>query len=563
VTTAASYEVLDRLGGGATGTVFRARSTAGHDVVAIKEVAAAVRADPAAVTRLRHEARLLLGLAHPNVVRVLDVVDEPDRFWLVLEYVEGSGLGPVLAAHGRLTPEQSLLVLRGALTGLGFAHARGVVHGDVSLDNLLLTTEGSTKVVDFGLAAPVGSSGGPAGTPAFASPEAVTGGARTPASDVYSAAAVLWTLMAGRPPFPGSDAAAVLRAHVEQPPPRLEGHGPDLAHLLDRALAKDPARRPPDAAAFLAELERAAERRYGAGWPSRASLTGLAVTTSGGLLAAAAGGTAPPAAPAVVASSLAGEAAPVSALTASPGGIGSPPPTAAISPPQIPVPRGPAPAEGPPPPQPPRNPHKGAWIAGAVTVVAVAVVVLVVVLSGGSGETPRTGTADASGNASEAHQSEPPPEPAAPAAPDGGYTKHSAVTVEDPIWDPAATGEYTIEYTFAFDCPDVPCTGSVTGPGGATFPGTTTVEFDGTTLHFENSQVVDYDCQAMFGIPAFGFVSTQVDAVGDFAVGPAAEGERPPLSGTEVTTFRPLSASGGCPLPAAGTSTRQVTFTPG
>src|SRR4051794_13467158 len=263
MTAATSYEMLDRIGAGSTGTVYRARHTGSGEIVAIKEVVDAVRTDPDALGRVRAEARMLTGLAHPNVVRLVDVVDEPDRLWLVLEYVEGSGLSRVLAEHGRLTPEQSLLVLRGALTGLGYAHQHGLVHGDVSLDNLLLSVDGTTKLVDFGLAAPAGTTGGVAATPAFASPEVITGGPRTAASDVYSAGAVLWTLLAGRPPFPGSDVAAVLRAHVEQPPPRLEGHGPDLADLLDRALAKDPARRPADGAALLAELERAAGRRVG------------------------------------------------------------------------------------------------------------------------------------------------------------------------------------------------------------------------------------------------------------------------------------------------------------
>src|SRR4051794_27415794 len=310
MTAATSYEMLDRIGAGSTGTVYRARHTGSGEIVAIKEVVDAVRTDPDALDRVRHEARLLAGLAHPNVVRLIDVVDEPDRMWLVLEYVEGSGLGRVLAEHGRLTPEQSLLVLRGALTGLGFAHQHGVVHGDVSLDNLLLPTDGTTKLVDFGLAAPAGTTGGVAATPAFASPEIITGGARTPASDVYSAGAVLWTLLAGRPPFPGSDVAAVLRAHVEQPPPRLEGHGPDLADLLERALAKDPARRPPDGAALRGGLERPAERRPGAGGAPRPSRPGLPATAPGAqMMASVAGVGASAGAPAVAASTVLGAGA--------------------------------------------------------------------------------------------------------------------------------------------------------------------------------------------------------------------------------------------------------------
>jgi serine/threonine-protein kinase len=322
VTSFGPYQVLDRIGAGATGTVYRAQATDSGRVVAVKEISASLRGDPAALDRLRHEAHLLRGLSHPNIVAVHDFVEEPERAFLVSEYVDGAPLTAVLGTHGQLGPESALAVLRGALTGLGFSHRLGVVHGDVSLDNILLTVDGTSKLIDFGAASPTGGAR-VAGTPAFISPEAVWGWPRTPASDVYSSAAVLWTLLAGRPPFPGSDVQAVLQAQLYQPPPRLEGHGPDLANLLERALAKNPADRPQDADAFLAELEQAAARQYGADWPTRASLSGLAATASGGLLAAGVGGAAP-AAPAVVASSLAGEAAPLSALAGPSGLVGTP-----------------------------------------------------------------------------------------------------------------------------------------------------------------------------------------------------------------------------------------------
>jgi eukaryotic-like serine/threonine-protein kinase len=563
------YQVLDRVGAGATGTVYRARAADSGQVVAVKELSAALRADPAALDRLRHEARLLRGLAHPNIVAVHDFVEEPEGAFLVSEYVDGAPLTAVLTTHGQLGAESALAVLRGALTGLGFAHRLGVVHGDISLDNIMLTVDGTSKLIDFGVASPTGQAR-VAGTPAFISPEAVLGSPRTTASDVYSAAAVLWTLLAGRPPFPGSDVQTVLQAQLHQPPPRLEGHGPELAHLLERALAKDPALRPPDAAAFLAELERAAERQYGADWPTRASLGGLAATTSAALLAATAGGAAP-AAPAVVASSVLGEAAPISALSASPEVVGTSLTTPAVGAPAAAGPAGsvvtpaPPPAPAPSPtvaytPQPPRNPHKGAWIAGGVgTVIAVAIiVVLIVVLGGGSGETPGTEAA----STSDAQSSEPAPQPAGPAPPTGAYTIHSVVTVEDPIWDTSRTGELTTTYTFAFDCADVPCTGSATGPDGAPFPDGTTVTFDGTTLHLESSYEVDFICFVQFGIPYDGSVTTRVDEVGDYVVGEAADGERPPLSGQNVTTFTPTGTKGDCPIQPAGTSIRQVTLTP-
>src|SRR3954467_2952946 len=348
MTSFGPYAVLDRLGQGATGTVYRAQAPGTGQLVAVKELSGPLRTDPVALERLRREARLLAGLSHPNIVGVHEFVEEPDRAWLVCDYVDGAELSRVLAAHGRLGPEDALAVLHGALTGLAFAHRHGIVHGDISLDNLMLATDGTSKLLDFGLATPSGAAGA-GGTPALASPEAITGWPRTPASDVYSSAAVLWTLLAGRPPFPGVDPVAVARAQVEQPPPLLEGHGPELAGLLDRALSKNPALRPPDAGAFLAELEPAAARQDGARWLTRASLSGLAVTAVGSVAAAVAGGGTAAAAPVVVASSLAGTAGAAAPATAAIEGVlgeaklasaAVPPPPAAppVGPPAAPPP---------------------------------------------------------------------------------------------------------------------------------------------------------------------------------------------------------------------------------
>ena len=107
------------------------------------------------------------------------------------------------------------------------------------------------------------------------SPEAVRGESLTTASDVYSTAAVLFTLLSGRPPFAGSDLAATMRRIAAEPVPALDGHGSDLQDLLRRSLSKDPTGRPQDARAFLAELEEAARRRFGAAWLQRASIAGL------------------------------------------------------------------------------------------------------------------------------------------------------------------------------------------------------------------------------------------------------------------------------------------------
>ena len=163
---------------------------------AIKELDPRLLGSPGFLERFRAEARTLATLEDPHVVRVYDYVEEFDheatesgRAYLVQEWVDGGPLSGVLLRHGRLTPAQSLGVLRGALTGLAHAHARGLVHGDISPGNIMLDTADMSKLVDFGLAVPTGSggvAGTPTGTPAFSSPEAATGRPMTARSDVYS-----------------------------------------------------------------------------------------------------------------------------------------------------------------------------------------------------------------------------------------------------------------------------------------------------------------------------------------------------------------------------------------
>lgn len=275
-----AYEVMAEVATGTSGRVFRARHRELGREAAVKELGEWVRSTPGALAGLRSEAAVLAQLDHPNVVALYDYVEEPGRAWLAEQWVEGAPLSRILALRGRLTPEQALGVVRGAVTGLAYAHDRGVVHRDVSVGNILADLAGTSMLVDFGLAGPAGV-GTVLGTPGSISPEAARGETVGKPGDVYSAAAVLYQLLRGRPVFDGN-AAQVVTAHRDRPAPSLTEHGPDLASLVGRALSKDPGDRPPDAGAFLTELEAAAERSYGAGWIERASIAGLVTAAAAG-----------------------------------------------------------------------------------------------------------------------------------------------------------------------------------------------------------------------------------------------------------------------------------------
>lgn len=240
------YEILGRVASTRSGGVWRARDVGLDRVVALKEIAST------------QEAAALAALHSPHVVAVYGVVEDAGRTFLVEEWVDAATLAAVLRSAGRLSREQALGVLRGALLGLADVHRAGLVHGDVSASNILVDGAGAARLIDFGSVVRAGERAG-AATGAFAAPEVRAGATVTPATDVYAAAAVLAMLLHGR-----TETAPSTRG-VEEP----------VKGVLDRALADDPAQRYRDAAAFLAALEDAGQRRYGAAWWTQAGFGAL------------------------------------------------------------------------------------------------------------------------------------------------------------------------------------------------------------------------------------------------------------------------------------------------
>ena len=160
------------------------------------------------------------------------------------------------------------MVLQGSLLGLAAAHRRGVVHRDYKPENVLIDGAGASKLTDFGIAARAGDSPVPAGSLMYAPPEQFGGSPATPASDVYAATATFYECLTGRPPFTGDTAGRLLYQHLSQPVPLEAVPGP-LRPLVAAGLAKDPAGRPADGTALVAELRAVAGAAYGPDWEDR------------------------------------------------------------------------------------------------------------------------------------------------------------------------------------------------------------------------------------------------------------------------------------------------------
>jgi WD40 repeat protein/tRNA A-37 threonylcarbamoyl transferase component Bud32 len=250
------YLLLERVGAGGMGEVFKARHRRMKRVVALKLFRGDRRGSPEALQRFFREAEVAAQLAHPNVVLAHDAGQAGDTHYLAMEFVEGTDLARLLQERGRLPPAEACEYVREAALGLQHAHERGLVHRDVKPSNLLLATrEGIIKVLDLGLArlhagravGQITQEGSLMGTPDYLAPEQALDSAKADTrADVYSLGCTLYHLLAGRPPFPGGTLAEKVLRHQQAEPEPLEGLCPDLPPGLGTVVRRMMAKRPGD-----------------------------------------------------------------------------------------------------------------------------------------------------------------------------------------------------------------------------------------------------------------------------------------------------------------------------
>ncbi len=252
------YRVEAKLGEGGMGVIYRAHDTLLNRPVAIKSLVPALAGEEG-IKRLLREAQAAAQLTHPNIVAVHDVIDEGDTRLIVMEYVEGRPLSDLIPLEVPRALDLAVQVCR----ALEYAHSQRVIHRDIKPENIMVT-DGSAKVMDFGLARSEGrsrltQSGLIVGTVAYMAPEQVLGGTVDARSDLYSLGCVLYQVLTGRRPFEGDDPFTVLSQHVNVMPVAPRWHNaaipPTLDAIIMRLLAKDPAERYQAAAAVVEALE--------------------------------------------------------------------------------------------------------------------------------------------------------------------------------------------------------------------------------------------------------------------------------------------------------------------
>ncbi|WP_167756298.1 MULTISPECIES: serine/threonine-protein kinase [unclassified Amycolatopsis] len=240
------YRLLERVGSGGMGVVWRARDDRLGREVALKQ---ARLSDVVSGRTLRREARLAAGVLHPNVVTFFDVAADGDELWLVMEYVPARSLAEILAAEGRLPARTVAEIGVQIAAALGAVHAHGIVHRDVKPGNVLIAADGRAKLTDFGISRSVRTdetvTDSPliGGTPDYLAPEVAQGHPPTAASDIFSLGATLFAAVEGAPPFSGGNEYATIRRVAEGAVPRAR-HADGLAPALELLMRRDPAERP-------------------------------------------------------------------------------------------------------------------------------------------------------------------------------------------------------------------------------------------------------------------------------------------------------------------------------
>ncbi len=254
-----NYFILDKLGAGGMGVVFKARHRRLGRVVALKILPPSLARDRDLLLRFRREVDVAARLSHPNIVSVLDADEDRGVQFMTMEYIEGNDLDRLVRQHGPLPVEQALDCVIQAARGLEAAHAQGIVHRDIKPGNLMLDASGQVRVLDLGLArlveasnplaetaaSPLTQAGICMGTADYMAPEqGLDSRTADHRADIYSLGCTLYYLLARRPPFVGATVLARLMAHQEQAAPSLLAARPEVPPALDAAYRKMMAKRP-------------------------------------------------------------------------------------------------------------------------------------------------------------------------------------------------------------------------------------------------------------------------------------------------------------------------------
>ena len=265
---AGRFEILEEIGTGGMGTVYRVVDRKVNEEMALKVLKPEITSSGTVVERFKNELKLARGISHKNVCRMYDLHEEAGALFITMEYVRGEDLKGLIRRVGRLLAEKAVELAAQVAEGLVEAHRLGVVHRDLKPQNIIIDQQGNARIMDFGIARQLGgpeltAAGMMVGTPFYMSPEQAAGESVDQRTDIYALGAILFEMVTGKPPFEGAtglDVALKHKAEVPRHPREINAQVPaDLDRLILKCLAKKKEERYQSVEELLAELSRIAE----------------------------------------------------------------------------------------------------------------------------------------------------------------------------------------------------------------------------------------------------------------------------------------------------------------
>lgn len=266
------YELQEPIGRGGMAIVYQGQDLRERRTVAVKVLREMYSTEPKFVTRFQCEAKAASMIDHPNIVHVYDSGLSDDKYYIVMELVDGTDLRRYLRARGVLSVDRTVIIALNIALGLGAAHRRDIVNRDVKPQNILIGRDGSIKLTDFGIAliykdikvARLTTTGMPLGTVQYYAPEQAQGEGVTPAADVYALGIVMYEMLTGRTPFDGETPVVVAKHHIEDAPEPPSRYNPNiplrLENIILRCLEKVPGKRYRNGTALAQALEAFMEK---------------------------------------------------------------------------------------------------------------------------------------------------------------------------------------------------------------------------------------------------------------------------------------------------------------